>query len=1394
MKRISFRRYWSGAVTGSLFAGAVGFLSVHAGLTQPDAAAPAAPPAKPARAQRSLPVPSIDPAKLAPIVGDANGWKLVEKKPGSTQVREVDGKTVLLSEDLTSTLTSQAALDADSEISVRFRILAQEKINASINLQTAIADPENARDLGLVFSVSNKGQPTTVIWSATNVNTSPGQKKAKNGIYNTGFTATSSLGWPDDVRRRVEADMAAAEQVSEHWFTMSVALRKDTVEFFIDGIPVSKAERKDKADLKTSGFARLVISPNIQVTQLSVRKLGEENPSAIYQPVNLYPVLNSDSINGKKLSFPASNGEPVKIGAVPFEIAPANDRGQNHVDVGASWLRQGNLEGRFSGDRDALGGRWPSALERDPARIVLRVPNGRYRALHLLAVTDNDPDSVPIVTAQFFRQGAGFPESFVSPTVPKMGAGGATATAVKFDGSANATLHHIVIPLDPGALYAFADQQYLEMELTKQVQNYRAYPDPLFYSVHAAGLPSGVHIFAATLERPTVDVELIANAYGHVWTAPLKPEYSITIQNRAGAARPVDVTLTTKSYFDNKTTEQKQTLRLGTAGQEATASFKIDPPCYGYHDVQFTVKDGEQTLVENRSLAYLHEETRERGEWDFGKGPMFGFWNWAGGHGTPSGPKQILVMGQAGAETMHSGFEKGDYGEEGLRIAERYKIKSYKFAGPGDHYVTGRFAGDLSTSGLDVARQNFLKTLNERKAPSDAYNRPLFLAYYAEPSVGFHTLVPPADYYNAPPLPFSPAEEERYRFFFNGIVEGTKIVKQNFPYVKNMLPHGDPLFPVPFLRRNPEIAKMIDGVSVDIPAFERLPEQQIHQIAIHRMYVSNKEFAKAGLSKPLYAVYEGPCLPTGPGALTQRELSDLSVRNSLMLLGYGADFQTGGFPGFDCTSPWGEQHYGYGVFYSIPWEMPKPAFAAFATMTRMLNRSNFDGWTPTGSLSTYAMRFKHYKTGKIVHVLWTIRGTREVNIPVPAGSFLAVTDAMDNTVTRTPQNGQVSFTINSSPVYVTGLPAEVKITLGEADNSDAQPAAIKTKLANFGDGSWKLSDERDESYEKAHYPHIVRFPGKMSIAPAEAPSTQGGKALSVHLDKQDVERVFMPYYSTLTPAKPIVIPGKASHLGVWVRASSDWGRVLYSLRDAKGERWISIGKAGAWNCDDLHSWSYFNFDGWRYLRFELPANAPYDSFREAGSTWWGSYSSGDNNIDLPLSLEKVIVERRTHAMYVNDPQPAKNDDVLLGDLFAEYSSPQDQGLEAVRLASLRMPIPTGAPELDNPIEKMARTNAGAPTSITEIKLPEQASDGTQCYVFFEKRPDAVAYDVWASPYPDGRGALQLAKNWKEPGGLVRGFRPDTDFYLFVTYTDKDGKVSKPSAPFKIHLLDLFAQK
>ena len=66
-------------------------------------------------------------------------------------------------------------------------------------------------------------------------------------------------------------------------------------------------------------------------------------------------------------------------------------------------------------------------------------------------------------------------------------------------------------------------------------------------------------------------------------------------------------------------------------------------------------------------------------------------------------------------------------------------------------------------------------------------------------------------------------------------------------------------------------------------------------------------------------------------------------------------------------------------------------------------------YVPTGSTSLYCQQFKHYKTGKLVHVLWTIRGKRPVSVKVPAGTTLKLFDPNDNVTSLQEKNGAITF-------------------------------------------------------------------------------------------------------------------------------------------------------------------------------------------------------------------------------------------------------------------------------------------------------------------------------------------------------------------------------------------------
>jgi len=1365
------------------------------------AVAPKATPATPAAAPKATPAKVPAKPKPVPAKQELPGeilnpavWTIATGRNGTVETSRIGERTVMSVAGLPVTIAGTGMVEPDTEITLRFRLAAESAKVVSLTLSAGLKDANDIREKGLFTTITAAAEDTR--WTVFDPSSTDARKPTFSGFYRPHFSVERSLAWPESLRRNVESEMAASARLSQRWLTLKVVLRAAGHEVFLDGIPLAHPSREG---LETRGFLRLTLTAGVQLAPVQIRKAAPADSRSVFQPVSLLSILNASRIDGQTIDRGSlAKDGALRVGEIPFALEEADASGNDHVDVGASWFRQGNLDGRYGGrGTDAMKGRWVGALIKDPARPTLRLPMARYRALHLIAAADSEADSVPVVTAQFYRAQSGFPKSFAA----RVPAFRATSTdgkrlPVKTGEGGKGNLYLVTIPIDPGALAEFDDMDFVEVELTKEVQTYRASPDPLYYSAHGAGLPSSVHLYALTAERPALEVTLKADAASHVWTAPATPNYTVTLQNRNGPARQVQLELATTGLGGKAVAHEKRSVAL-PADKSVTVTVPLKPSAYGHHAVRLTATDGSQTWNETRSLAYLHEDTRSRGDWDFGRGPVFGFWNWQGGHNTPPGAQQLLVMAKAGIESTPGSYEQyiARGGDEVRKLMEQQKIFTMKFAGAGDHYITARFAGALKTEGLERARASFIADLKKAQSQPGPNSRPLFLSFFPEPSLGAMTYGIWPDYFGEPEYQLTAGEKDRYEMFLNGFVEGAKIVKENFPGVKCMLPHGDPMFAAHFLRGSAEVRKLIDGVTVDIPFFERLPEQQMHQVSLHRLHMVRNEFKKAGIPEPLLPMYEGPCVPSGPGALSEQEQADLTIRDSIMLMAYGVNIQNGGFPAYDTASYWGEQHYGFGVLNRVALETPKVAYSALATLTRHVNRANFHKWVPTGSHTVFNLQFKHYKTGKLVHVMWTLRGTRPVTLQVKDGATVSVFDQMDNGHKLVAKNGAVTFTIDQSPSYVEGLAEDAAVTLGDPDHTDAKPAPNAAKLASFGDGTWQVSPQREPGYEGSHTPYAVRFQSAMTVKPVEAPAAQGGKALAVHLEKPEKERIVVPFYSVLTPAKPLPIAGKASHLGVWVKGASDWGRVIYFLRDAKGEQWISVGTRAAWNCDDIHSWTSFNFDGWRYLRFELPSNSPYDSYREAGSTWWGAYSSGgDTIVDLPLTLEKVAIERRTHVMYVNDPQPVRAEDPLLGDLFAEYARPEDATPEAVRLAALRMPVPKDVKGLDNPIQQMVAAGAAAPLKIQKITLPEQEADGTRCFVHFDPVADAKGYDIWASAYADGTGALKLAKDWKTPGQQVRGLRPNQDFYLFAVYTAADGKTSKPSPAFKIHLEDFFAMK
>jgi hypothetical protein len=1344
-------------------------------------------------------------ATLQEILGsNPLSWKF--SQPG--KVEKLDGRAVFCSGTQGITISGSEQLPVDVEYRLVWRMTPPAGVpGASLDFRIGLKGPSdpNPNPPGVHFvGIVNPGYVRSHV-----ADDAKGWRCYPD--YYLKAVTTPSLAWPEALRKTVEADMARLPDLNHKWLIGRYVVRRNSIAVYLDDRLIDVRSEKD---LDPAGSVRLVLSPHVAIASLQIRPLPMDDP--IYRPVNMEGLLNASAFNEKPMdraTLPPSD-QITLVDNTPFLFPRPDFVGNDHISLARSWAQFGALEGYFGSNHGGFGGRWPTALMVNPARIQFRVPNDHYTRLHLIAAADDTPDSVPIVTAQFFKAASGYPESFQA-RVPLFSARAAEVAklSARLQEGRSGSLYHVIIDLDPGRLSRLGklpprekdtkpsslpptwrgDLAILEMELTKEVKPYRAYPDPCIYSTHQAGLPSSVHIYAMTLERAPLRLAFEPDKFGAVWTVPAVPAYTATLGNRTAVPRAVELTLSTTSHDGSEKTEQKQKVAVPPGDQDVPVKFTIpNLKRFGYHEVTLTMKDVSTAAgappsgwVERRSLARLQTDTRERGNWEEGRGPILGFWRWGGGHETPNQVEELQVMGEAGAEVLPHPLAT-NAPPEVVAVAQQYRMVCY-------HTFEGGAIYALAGAKPEEGEAKLLETLRKMEAQPGPINKCRVMTFFPEPGIGMCTYMNYPEYYGEPDYQFTPQDEERYKMYLEKFLFCARAIRKTWPNVKFLLPHGDPGFCIPFLRRSEEARKFIDGVGIDMPQFERMPEMQLHQVTQHRLYQTVNEFHKYG-KKPWFDMLEGMCVPSHPGSLSWDEQGDILARTFLNYFTYGVYSLPAANAAFDCADYWGEEHYGGGWCSRLPYASPKPAYVGYATLSRHLNRANFEKWLPTGSGSVYALQFKHYQSGKLIHVFWTIRGKRPVTLTALNGAAVTVFDLDDNPTALTEKDGKVTFAIDSSPRFVEGLKGDPTISLGEPDHSDSKPAEIVLKLGNLGDGGWKISEERDLIYENNHVLQVARFPGRMSLIAEDAPKEQGGKALAVHLGKQDKERKVMPFYTTLVPKRPIVIPGKASHLGLWVRAASDWGRVVYCLRDAKEQRWVSIGTKDSWNCDDTHSWSAFCFDGWRYLRFEMPASSPYDSYREIGTTWWGHHGPGEGVVNLPLRLEKIIVERRTHTMYVNDPQPAKPDDVLLGDLMAEYASDFDRSDAVVRQSRLRMPAPKDVAGITNPIKDLESSGVAAPVAITKVEPPTHEYDGTRCHVHFGKSPAAVTYDVWVSAYPDGSGAIKLGTAWKEPGQLITGLRPAMDFYAFVTYTDKDGKASKPSQPFKFMLQDLFPMK
>jgi hypothetical protein len=1190
---------------------------------------------------------------------------------------------------------------------------------------------------------------------------------------------------PESFRLETEAGIAAMPSPRKSWIPLRIEVGPRRVRTYYQGMLVTE---QPSTGLPAGPVELAFLQGDVRVARLEVRPA--ETVASPFVPVPLDFRLNaSGSVDVPALHRP---GEEFQVHGIPFHLAGGTST-NDHVDVGASVFRH-RFGTSYAAEIDPENHtQSPNLFE--PARIRLSVPQRAYARAWILAGANDDPKRAPILTLRFYKPMTDWATD-AAVTVPSFTAeaGGATARPVKVrtrDGK-TANLWLIPIELNTAELVAGYRAPTLSIELTKEVKPNVGYPDPSNYSYQPAGLPSSVQLYGLTFEEAPAWAVGTSDVKGGVYTAPATPNWQVTVRNQSARDLTVVVQLAVSDpYGKTMPLEKKLTLK---PGEEQTPSFPLKPTVYGLYTVRTTLSAGDWRQSREGTFLALPAHSRKATPLN----SPWGVWTWNGTHDTNPNledcARQLQALGAINHFDLEEVIDRRNKTTRSLNdLRTRWGL------GPTHYRLIPRNAPDWAAKNpLEPADYEAYKEEKGQKARALVEAHPDFqyVNCFAENAVSLRlTHGIPAWALGQPPFEYDAKETSRLRQMLNAANAAAEGVKKYAPGVKFLFGHGAANFAPPFFKEKNWNPDLFAGFGMDLPQFERMPERQPRATEPSLLYFLQKELKERGMEKKEVVHLESYYPPSHELALGLRGQANSMVRTAVLSMALGTTKFMHTWCLQDPANRWGSSHYsGSGLIGREPESHPKPAAAAFATMARVLDLARYDGWLETGSRSTFCLRFKD--ADRWVYATWTYQGSRplEITADSPRARLVKI-DESGNEFPLPLDQGKATVPLTPTVLWIVARDGEIKGALAGKPTYRDAPGERQVALDNFEQGRWTYDPKPYPRYASNNW-DMVREPVRMSQEFVRSPE-RNSTVWRVSMTERPSGKPCVGFYGVFTPSKPIPIPGKARALGVHGNGQSQWFRVVYEVVDAKGEVWLSCGQKNAWNSDDIHSWSYFNHDGWRYMEFPLPASSPGDNYREKSCYSWGS--SDDGIVDLPLTLTRIIVEMRTDIIYVNEMMPVKDLSIELDDLVAVYDDPENLTDKPIKLQAATRDTwrPARAPSiLPNPIRKLLEDGAGPAPLIEKIFPPEVMDSGDQLYVKVKPVEGAQKYTVYVSAYPDGTGARAAPAKVEQDASLlfVRGLQPSIPMYLFASYTDKDGKESKPSKALKTVLRDEFPFK
>ena len=920
----------------------------------------------------------------------------------------------------------------------------------------------------------------------------------------------------------------------------------------------------------------------------------------------------------------------VVVEGVPFELW---DRGHSQVSLAkAHWLDWRRDPSSYGQAYDA-----GAYYIGDPYTPIVQVPRADYCAAYVLAEADEDDSTTNELTLRVGRRMKGassksqvFRKDF-SATIPR------TKKTIEPD----KRLCVIRIPFTEALAQDIVDG-ILDIEMTKEIRLARRSPDPNRFQWVPLGRTSSVHIAGLTLERSPIQMELRSSAGGNLFEQPAEPEFRVILKNITREPQKYSLTLKT-----GVSPESSLRGEIGP-GQSVRESIRLSGVPLGYVKLSAILSGGkgDHLLTRRTSFGVLPPNQRHFvSEGSVGTGDM------NSGHFTPCDPEVIGDLYRKLGLTYGMDFASAEIRKRtGVRIGREFSV------------TTKRWTNSLAA---------YAQRLEE--SPDLL---PHLMIFHEDAISAQHATRTPDFFHDRPPYVLNPEEQKRFTLLQEVALSTAKRFREKHPEMRISLGNG-PMVVREELYRHGFPADLFDSGGNENPAFSRLPETQPpdpignnSSLWMDRQLLDAYGYREKSVTQCHETIYPS----TNPGNLSLETQAKYLIRHILHSMAWRIPQIRAG-----TLLDAGDSYYhsnwgGIGLFERAPEKAPKPVAISLATLTRVLDGAHYEDFLDTGSDSAYLMSFSK-KDGTTVFPFWVVRGTRDFTLLLDGASKARIVEANGLEKEVPVLQGTIRLDASPEPAYLIlpkgGRVASVVLGLSKYED---QPVGRISKIDSLVFlEKWKVVPERSPELEM-YNPLTPRRKGNFEFSIVSKIDGEG-PALRISPKPVKEGKSVMPMYAELAFQKRMELPGKPAEIGLWVNGNSSWSRVIFSLRDASGQRWVSIGAAakgasewmGDWltpdllknykpgkiadfNTDDPFGLSRINFDGWRYLGFPLPGQYPGEGYHWPANSQW--FSDGDGIVHYPLLLEKLIVEIPEKTLHLNRYAAVARPEIYLRNLVS----------------------------------------------------------------------------------------------------------------------------------------------